>query len=130
MNIIILQLFAAGFCFATVQTLMCYQCDFGIGDLCLTTKTTCESGEQCFRGVGVAVGVVDIKKKGCIAKAKCNVSEETTLPSSISNATIYSMTKICCNTDLCNAAPGLPGTSGLSLALATITALCVANILV
>ncbi|XP_078123651.1 sperm acrosome membrane-associated protein 4-like [Sander vitreus] len=126
MNRIILQLFALGFCFAVVQALTCYKCDLGLGDLCFTTQTMCQSGEQCFSGVGKAAKVVDIKTKGCLAVAKCNSTEQTTF----SNNTVYSLTKTCCNTDLCNAAPGLPGTSALNLALATITALFVANVLV
>ncbi|XP_051247592.1 sperm acrosome membrane-associated protein 4 [Dicentrarchus labrax] len=127
MNRIILQLFAVGFCFAIGQALQCYECKIGFWNLCLTTKTTCKSGEQCFSGVGKAAGFVDIKTKGCLAVADCNQTKEVNFPTSGSNTTVYSMTKTCCNNDLCNAAPGLPGTSGLSLALATIAALFVAN---
>ncbi|KAL3043705.1 hypothetical protein OYC64_003547 [Pagothenia borchgrevinki] len=131
MNRIILQLLAVGFCFAVGQALQCYKCTIGFGDFCITTKTTCESGEQCFSGSGEAAGFVDIKKKGCLVLAKCNKTENTDLPYSISssNTTVYKMTKTCCDTDLCNAAPGLPGASGVSLALATVTALFMANIL-
>ncbi|KAF1381797.1 hypothetical protein PFLUV_G00157730 [Perca fluviatilis] len=127
MNRIILQLFALGFCFAVVQALTCYKCEFGVGNFCITSQTTCDSGELCFSGVAKAVGVLDIKKKGCSAVAKCNGTEQSTVGG---NTTVYSLTTTCCNTDLCNAAPGLPGTSALSLALATITALFVANVLV
>ncbi|XP_029298689.1 sperm acrosome membrane-associated protein 4-like [Cottoperca gobio] len=129
MNTIILQLFAVGFCFAVVQALQCYKCSIGVGDLCITSKTTCDAGEQCYSGVGQAAGFIDVKKKGCLAVALCNRTGEVNFPET-TNTTIYTMTKTCCNTDLCNAAPGLPGTSGLSLALATITALFVANIMV
>ncbi|XP_030268808.1 sperm acrosome membrane-associated protein 4-like [Sparus aurata] len=129
MNRMILQIFAVGICFAIGQALQCYKCKIGIGELCFTSKTTCESGEQCFSGVGTAVGFVDIKSKGCLAVADCNKTKEVQFPGATANSTTaYSMTKTCCNTDLCNAAPGLP--SGLSLALATVTALFVANILV
>ncbi|XP_034066269.1 prostate stem cell antigen [Gymnodraco acuticeps] len=132
MNRIILQLLAVGFCFAVGQALQCYKCTLGFGDVCITTKTTCKNGEHCFSGNGEAVGFVDIKKKGCLVLAKCNLTENTNLPDSISssNTTVYKMTKTCCSTDLCNAAPGLPGASGVSLALATVTALFMANILV
>ncbi|XP_010779088.1 prostate stem cell antigen-like [Notothenia coriiceps] len=132
MNRIILQLLAVGFCFAVGQALQCYKCKIGFGNFCITTKTTCASGERCFSGRGEAAGFVDIKKKGCLEVAKCNMTENTDLPTSISssNTTVYSMTKTCCNTDLCNAAHGLPGASGVSLALATVTALFMANILV
>ncbi|XP_047461060.1 sperm acrosome membrane-associated protein 4 [Mugil cephalus] len=130
MNRIILQLFAVGFCVALGQALKCYKCDFGIGSLCITSETTCESGEHCFIGYGKAAGFVDIKVKGCIAEAKCNKTEDTTFNVAGSNATIYTLTTKCCNTDLCNAAPGLPGSSGLSLALASISALFVATYVV
>ncbi|XP_076609890.1 sperm acrosome membrane-associated protein 4-like [Chaetodon auriga] len=130
MNRIILQLFAIGFCFAIGQALQCYKCTIGLGDVCLTTKTTCGSGELCFSGVGKAVGLVDLKMKGCLALAECNQTKNVDFPSSSNSTSVYSMTKTCCDSDLCNAAPGLPGTPGLSLALATITALFIANTLV
>ncbi|XP_044026602.1 protein Bouncer [Siniperca chuatsi] len=131
MNRVILQLIAVGVCFAVGQALQCYKCQIGLGELCITTKTTCDSGEQCFSGVGKAVRYMDIKMKGCLKVAECNQTKDVTFPSSSSNSTtLYSMTKTCCDTNLCNAVPGLPGTSGVSLALATITALFVANILV
>lgn len=71
-------------------------------------------------------GVLDIKTKGCLAVSECNSTKDVKFPESDSNTTVYTMTKTCCNTDLCNAAPGLPGAGGLSLALATFTALFVA----
>lgn len=37
---------------------------------------------------------------------------------------------MCCQTNLCNAAPGLVGYSGLGLGLATITALLITQVLV
>ncbi|XP_069032781.1 sperm acrosome membrane-associated protein 4-like [Embiotoca jacksoni] len=129
MNRTILQLFAVAFCFAVGQALMCYKCDIGFGNLCITRKVTCENGEQCFSGEGKAAGFVDIKKKGCLKEADCGKTENVAVPN-ISNSSIYSMTKTCCNTDLCNAVPGLPATSGLSLALAAVSALFVANVLV
>ncbi|XP_039977003.1 prostate stem cell antigen [Xiphias gladius] len=130
MNRIILQLFAVGFCFAIGQALQCYKCKIGLWNLCITSETTCEKGEQCFSGVGKAVSFMDIKMKGCLAEAECNKTKEVTFPTSSSNSTVYTMTKTCCTVDLCNAAPGLPGASGVSLAAATITALLVANFLV
>lgn len=38
----------------SVQALQCYECKIGLWNLCLTGKTTCESGEHCFSGVGKA----------------------------------------------------------------------------
>ncbi|KAM7384510.1 hypothetical protein PAMA_011728 [Pampus argenteus] len=130
MNKVILQLVAVTFCFAVGQTLQCYDCKIGFWNLCLTTKTTCQSGEQCFSGLGKAAGFIDIKTKGCLVTSECNKTKEVNFPSSSSNTTVYMMTKTCCDSDLCNSAPGLPGASGLSLALTTITALFMANILV
>ncbi|XP_030004081.1 sperm acrosome membrane-associated protein 4 [Sphaeramia orbicularis] len=129
MNRLILQIFALGFCFAIVHTLKCYNCKIGFFDVCFTTETTCASGEHCFSGTGKAVGFVDIMMKGCLAEAECNQTSEVNFPSD-SNTTAYTMTKTCCNTDLCNSAPGLPGGSGLKLALASVAALFVAHLLV
>ncbi|CAG5887389.1 sperm acrosome membrane-associated protein 4-like [Menidia menidia] len=126
----IVFLFAVGVCFAIGQALECYKCSIGFGSLCITTKTTCNEGELCFSGVGKAAGFVDIKMKGCLERSKCNASEEVNFPTSNSNATLYQMLKTCCDGDLCNAAPGLPGTSVLSLAVATISAMFAANALV
>nr|XP_040045260.1 uncharacterized protein spaca4l [Gasterosteus aculeatus aculeatus] len=126
MNRIILQLVAVGFCFAVVQALQCYECKFGLGDLCATSKVTCKSGEQCFSGVGEAVGFVNIKMKGCLALDKCNKTEDTTFPG-FTNATVYKMTRTCCPTDLGTAAPALRGSCGWSLTFATINALFVAQ---
>ncbi|XP_020515791.1 sperm acrosome membrane-associated protein 4 [Labrus bergylta] len=130
MNRIILQLFAVGFCFALGQALQCYNCKLGIFNLCITTKKTCDSGDHCFSGKGTAAGFLDITTKGCLKVAECNKTKEVNFPNSDSNSTVYSLTKTCCDSDLCNAAPGLPGSTGLSLTLTTITALYVANILV
>ncbi|XP_041665929.1 sperm acrosome membrane-associated protein 4 [Cheilinus undulatus] len=131
MNRIILQIFAVGFCFAVGHALQCYKCSLGFWNVCITSKTTCESGEQCFSGIGTAAGFVNISMKGCLKLAECNTTKDVTFPGSDPNSTsVYSMTKTCCNTELCNTAPGLPGSSGLSLTLATVTALFVANVLV
>ncbi|XP_040909309.1 prostate stem cell antigen [Toxotes jaculatrix] len=130
MNRIILQLFAVGFCFAIGQALECYKCKIGLFNVCLTTKETCQQGEQCYSGIGKAAGVLDISMKGCLAEAECNKTQQVNFPSDNSNSTVYTMTKTCCSTDLCNAAPGLPVASGVSLTIATVTALFVANVLV
>ncbi|XP_071766981.1 sperm acrosome membrane-associated protein 4-like [Centroberyx gerrardi] len=129
MNRIILRIFAAGICFAIAHALECYKCDIGLGSLCITSKTTCAAGEQCYSGVGKAAGFLDVKKKGCLKAAMCNATEEVNVPGS-SNTTIYTMTKTCCDTDLCNAAPGLPSTTALPLALATATAVLMVKVLV
>ncbi|GAA6235554.1 sperm acrosome membrane-associated protein 4-like [Lates japonicus] len=129
MNRVILQLLAVGFCFAIGQALQCYECKLGLWNLCLTSKVTCNSGEHCFSGEGEAAGFVNIKMKGCLAVAECNKTKEVNFNSG-SNSTVYSMTKTCCSTDLCNAAPGLPGASGVNLAFASVAALLLANVLV
>ncbi|XP_035038073.1 prostate stem cell antigen-like [Hippoglossus stenolepis] len=130
MNRIILQLLVLGFCIAIGQALQCYKCNIGVWGMCITSETECKAGQHCFSGVGTAAaGHVAIRKKGCLAEVYCNKTTSWNLLSN-SNSTLYTMTKTCCNTDLCNAAPGLPGASGLSLALATVTALLMAQVLV
>ncbi|PWA15197.1 hypothetical protein CCH79_00008633, partial [Gambusia affinis] len=110
------------------QQLQCYKCSIGVWDLCFTTKTTCQIGEQCFSGEGGSGGL-KLKMKGCLEVANCNKTGNVNFPSS-SNTTIYSMTKTCCNTDLCNAAPGLPGASALSLTAVAMFSLLAANFMV
>ncbi|XP_061675232.1 sperm acrosome membrane-associated protein 4-like [Syngnathoides biaculeatus] len=126
MNRIILQLFAVGVCFAIGQALECYECKIGFWNLCITKKITCETGQECFTGKGSAAGFVDVTMKGCLAKNECNSSKDVNFPSS-SNTTIYKMKKTCCNTHLCNGAPGILGGS---LVLASVAALLTANMLV
>ncbi|KAM4630918.1 prostate stem cell antigen-like [Polymixia lowei] len=130
MNRIILSIFAAGICFAVGHALQCYKCDIGFGDVCFTRKTTCDAGEHCFSGSGKAISAIDVKMKGCIKVADCNKTQQVNFPSSDSNTTAYTMTKICCDTDLCNAAPGLPRVTALPLALATLVTVFMAKILV
>ncbi|KAF7664079.1 hypothetical protein LDENG_00190650 [Lucifuga dentata] len=110
----------------SAQALQCYECKIGFWNLCYTTKTTCDTGEHCFSGVGKAAGFMDIKTKGCLNMAQCNKTEDVNFPASENSTKLYSMTKTCCDTDLCNAAPGLPTTPGLTLALASVTAVFLA----
>nr|XP_020452953.1 sperm acrosome membrane-associated protein 4-like [Monopterus albus] len=128
MNRVVLPLLAVAFCFAVGQALQCYKCDIGLWKFCLTTKVTCDANELCYTGSGKAAGFLPIVRKGCLATDQCNKTEEVHFPSN--STTVYTMNKMCCSGDLCNAAPGLVGIPGLSLALATVTALFVANILV
>merc|ERR1739838_220753 len=129
MNRVILGVFAAGFCFAFVHALECYNCEIGIGSVCLTTKKTCGTGEHCYSGAGKAIGdLVTITMKGCIAEDKCNKTEAVHWPNNSSK--VYDMTKTCCATDLCNAATRLPTVTVLPLTLATLTTIVMAKILV
>ncbi|XP_010898768.3 sperm acrosome membrane-associated protein 4 [Esox lucius] len=129
MNRIILSIFALGLCFTVGHALQCYKCDLGIWNLCLTSSVTCSSGQQCFSGVGTAAGFVDIKTKGCLALGSCNQTTTTSFPAG-SNTTVYSLTKTCCNYDLCNGAPGLPRATFLTLALGTLITLFMTKVLV
>ncbi|CAF93926.1 unnamed protein product [Tetraodon nigroviridis] len=121
-------MFAVGLLFAIGQGLQCYNCKLGLWNLCLTTKVTCAEGQHCYSGVGEAAGVVNIMMKGCLAVAECNKSSN--LEFSTQQATLYTMNKTCCSTDFCNAAPGMPGASSIGLALATITALIMTQVVV
>lgn len=38
----------------SVHSLQCYKCNIGFFDMCITSKVTCQGGEQCFSGVGKA----------------------------------------------------------------------------
>ncbi|KAL7858674.1 hypothetical protein AOLI_G00187760 [Acnodon oligacanthus] len=126
MNRTLLGIFAVALCFTAAHTLECYKCGIGLWNLCVTTKTTCNAGEQCYNGVGKAAGFVEVRMKGCLAVAECNKTTDVNFPS---NSTLYKMTKTCCNTDLCNAAPGL-SLHTLTLAVASITSLLVSKVLV
>ncbi|XP_024251888.1 sperm acrosome membrane-associated protein 4 [Oncorhynchus tshawytscha] len=129
MNRILLSIFAVGLCFSVGQALKCYKCDLGLWDLCYTTKVDCNAGENCFSGVGKAVKVLDIKMKGCLKVNECNKTTTTDFPTS-SNHTVYDIKNSCCDTDLCNTAPGLPRMSILPLALTTLSTAFMTKVLV
>lgn len=65
-------------------------------------------------------GVLDIKVMGCLGTDKCN---KTTLVEFLSNRTLYSMKKSCCDKDFCNAGPALQ----FSLAPLSLTILIIAQ---
>ncbi|XP_052440532.1 sperm acrosome membrane-associated protein 4 [Carassius gibelio] len=121
MNKILLGIFAVAICFAVGQALQCYECKLGIWDLCITSEKKCNDGEHCFSGVGTAVGLVDIKTKGCLELSRCNKTEQTNFPSNSSNK-VYQLTKTCCSADLCNSAPAHFHMSAVSVAFAAISA--------
>ncbi|KAL1255492.1 hypothetical protein QQF64_013553 [Cirrhinus molitorella] len=129
MNKIFHGFFAVALYFAVGQALQCYDCKLGIGSLCITTKTTCGANEHCFSGVGKAVGLLDIKMKGCLEVTKCNRTEQVNFPSN-SSTQFYQMTKTCCSTDLCNSAPGHFHVSAISMVLATISSVFMVKFLI
>ena len=67
--------------------------------------------------------VLDVKTLGCVPAEECEVVTRVEI---FPQTTIYTMTRSCCDTDLCNASPSLPLTSRLPLALAALTAMLLA----
>ncbi|XP_077599676.1 lymphocyte antigen 6 complex locus protein G6d-like [Stigmatopora nigra] len=126
MNRILLQIVAVGVFFAVGQALQCYECKIGFWNLCITKKVMCAQGERCFSGKGKAARFVDISMKGCLAVNDCNKTYDVNFPST-SNSTLYKITKTCCNSNLCNAAPGV---SSSAMVVTTIFALLFAHIMV
>lgn len=127
MNRLFFVSFAVALCFIGGQALKCYDCT-GVWSLCVTSQTTCSGTDQCFSGVGKAAGFVDIKMKGCLALEKCNKTDNVNWPSN--SSTVYTMTKTCCSTDLCNSALGHPHVSTIMTTLAAIASLMSVKFLV
>ncbi|XP_057684351.1 sperm acrosome membrane-associated protein 4-like isoform X2 [Corythoichthys intestinalis] len=127
MNRIIFQLVVVGVLFAVGQALKCYSCSIGYWNKCVTTEMTCPDGERCYSGKGKADNVEDAAMKGCAAVEVCGTTVDEEFTPEGGTATTYKMKKICCTTDLCNAAPGV---SSSALVLSTIAALLMAHILV
>ncbi|XP_064205097.1 lymphocyte antigen 6 complex locus protein G6d [Anguilla rostrata] len=119
MNRILLGIFAVVLLFTIGHALQCYNCDLGLASLCITTKITCKTGEQCFSGKGKAVGFVPITQKGCLADAECNKVSNVTFGD---NHAVYTTNRTCCNQDLCNSSPRLAAPALLPLTVATISA--------
>ncbi|XP_026096669.1 sperm acrosome membrane-associated protein 4-like [Carassius auratus] len=129
MNKVFLGLFAVALYFAVGQALQCYECNLGLWNLCITSKKTCDAGQQCFSGIGKAGGLVDIKMKGCLEVSKCNKTEQVNFPSN-SSTNVYQMMKTCCSADLCNSAPAHFHVSALSMAFTAISSLFMVKLLI
>lgn len=67
-------------------------------------------------------GVLDIKVMGCLATEECN---RTTVVEFLSNKTLYSIKKSCCDNDFCNACSALQ----FSLAPLSLTILLIATMI-
>ncbi|KAI7806772.1 sperm acrosome membrane-associated protein 4-like [Triplophysa rosa] len=104
------------------HTLECFRCDLGFWNLCYTTKTNCSDDEMCYVGIGKAAGVLDIKVMGCLVTEECN---RTTVVEFLSNKSLYSMKKSCCDDDFCNAGSALQ----FSLASLSLTVLIIAQMI-
>ena len=61
--------------------------------------------------------------------AECNKTSSYNLPGT-TNATVYAVTKTCCDSDLCNAASNLVHLNTFPLALLTLTSFLVTKVLV
>ncbi|KAI4890952.1 hypothetical protein NFI96_024162, partial [Prochilodus magdalenae] len=109
------------------HALQCYDCKLGFWDVCVTKNVTCDPDQACYSGTGKAAGIIKLKMKGCLKVSECNKTSDVNFPSD-SNTTIYKMTKTCCSTDMCNAAPGL-SLHTLMLAFASLTSLLAAKVL-
>ncbi|XP_056596785.1 prostate stem cell antigen [Triplophysa dalaica] len=121
MNKVFLLALAVALCAISAQALQCYKCALGVGSLCFTSKENCSSSSQhCFSGVGKAAGFLDIKTKGCLEVSKCNKTENVGFPTN--ESTVYTITKTCCNTDLCNSAPDRSHISALVMTLTAVAA--------
>ncbi|XP_067094833.1 protein Bouncer-like [Osmerus mordax] len=105
------------------EPLECFRCDLGFWDACFTTKTNCSAGERCYTGRGRAADVLDVKMLGCVRAEECEVVTRVEI---FPNTTFYTMTRSCCDTDLCNTAPSLPLTTPLPLAVASLSAIFLA----
>ncbi|XP_076862161.1 sperm acrosome membrane-associated protein 4-like [Brachyhypopomus gauderio] len=125
MNRVLLGIFTVALGFAVAQSLQCYDCD-GVWGLCITSIKTCGTNQLCYSGVGTAVGFIKVTTKGCLEQSLCNQTTDTQIPT-ISNSTVYKVTKTCCSIDLCNAAPGL---HTLSLLLLSLLSVFLAKVLV
>ncbi|XP_062855932.1 sperm acrosome membrane-associated protein 4-like [Trichomycterus rosablanca] len=120
MNRTITGLLILALCLAAGHALQCYKCDLGLGSLCLTSKTTCQTGELCFNGKGTAAGVIKFTQKGCLAVADCNKTSNVNIQGSNDTIT-YEINKTCCATDLCNTDTLKPFTNTLTDTLSLLT---------
>ncbi|XP_059366317.1 sperm acrosome membrane-associated protein 4-like [Carassius carassius] len=129
MNKVFLGIFAVVLYFTVGQALQCYECNLGVWNLCITSKKTCDAGQQCFSGIGKAGGLVDIKMKGCLEVSKCNITEQVNFLSN-SSTKVYQMMKTCCSADLCNSAPAHFHLSALSMAFTATSSVFMVKLLI
>ncbi|XP_041091412.1 lymphocyte antigen 6 complex locus protein G6d-like [Polyodon spathula] len=109
-------------CVVMGQALQCYKCDLGLFGLCGKSIINCTGLlDKCFNGDGKSGDVVLIQEKGCLAPASCN----TTTDKNVFKQIVYSMTKVCCDGDLCNSAAtaGVSALAGIGMVTVWLTGL-------
>ncbi|KAK2830559.1 hypothetical protein Q5P01_018490 [Channa striata] len=102
--------------FVTVESLSCYKCDVEIFSSCLKKAQVNCTGTQntCYTAVAnFSADFLTIYDRGCIAESECKNQTGSVLNVN------YTITRRCCNTNLCNAASPLqlPLTAALCAAL-------------
>ena len=83
----------------------------------------CFFGVKCVTSVCSLADVLDVKILGCVRAEECELVTRVEI---FPNMTFYTMTRSCCDTDLCNAAPSLPLITRLPLAMASLSAIFLA----
>lgn len=96
----------------------CFFCEITSSINCPSTMMSCGEDEDCFVGQGAALGVSNIKNKGCTRAINCGKEQ----PVSHMGIT-YSLVTNCCQGTLCNAAQTGPTAPSLFLQLALISLL-------
>ncbi|XP_071356410.1 protein Bouncer-like [Trachinotus anak] len=105
--------------FVTVESLSCYTCDVAVLGYCLHEEpVNCTKNQKtCYSAVAkFSADLLDIHERGCIEDNKCNNESGTIL------SVNYTITRTCCNTNLCNGATTiqLPMTAALCAALVAV----------
>ncbi|KAK1155253.1 sperm acrosome membrane-associated protein 4-like [Acipenser oxyrinchus oxyrinchus] len=86
-------------CVVMGQALQCYKCNLGLFGICSKSKINCTgASDKCYNAEGKTGSLVVVQEKGCVPLASCNTTDSNVAFQQV----IYSMTKVCCEGELCN----------------------------
>ncbi|XP_033912016.3 sperm acrosome membrane-associated protein 4-like [Acipenser ruthenus] len=109
-------------CVVMGQALQCYKCDLGVFGICSKSIINCTGAtDKCYNANGKSASLLLVQEKGCVALTSCNTNNNNTVFQQV----VYSITKVCCDGELCNsgATVGVSVLAGIAMVTVWLTSL-------